>query len=109
MPDEISGLLSHHGFLIGVAILWVTLCLVGSEIVKAIDKLRSSVIEAKEVLLSIHEVLEPTNEDGIHSLVSSVHGEVWKISDKLVNYPQYNKWVAEWEKEAQEGEKKDGG
>jgi hypothetical protein len=109
MPDEISGFLSHHGFLIGAVILWVTLCVVGSEILKSIDKLRSSVIEAKEVLLSIHEVLEPTNEDGIHSLVSSMHGEVWKISDKLVNFPQYDKRVAEWEKEAQEEEEKDGG
>jgi hypothetical protein len=49
MPDEISGFHSHHGFLIGAAILWVTLCLVGREIIKSIDNLRA--FETKEVLL----------------------------------------------------------
>jgi hypothetical protein len=110
MPDEISGFLSHHGFLIGAIIFWATLCLLGRQIVKSIEQLRSSVLEAKTVLRSIHRVLEPdNNEMSLHFLVSSMHGEVWKISDKLVNYPQYDKWALEWEKEVQEKEEKDGG
>jgi hypothetical protein len=54
--------------------------------------------------------LKPTaDEESIYFLLWSIKGEVWKISDKFVNFPQYDKSVAEWEKEAQGEEEKDGG